>query len=63
MSCQIIDLTTIAWRFEQEQVMTIQAHISKLFHSVKNVLKNKDDALIPVMASFGKQVGNSLVIV
>ena len=41
LSGQIIDLTTIAWRFEQEQVMTIQAHISKLFHSVK---KNKDDA-------------------
>ena len=58
----MIDLTVISGRIEQYQVMTIQTHISQLFSTVKNVLQNKDNAQVSMMAAFSKQTGYSVVV-
>ena len=52
----------LAGGLEQHQVMAIEAHIPQLFSTVKNILQNKDNTQVKVMAALSKQTGYSLVV-
>ena len=61
LTCQAAHLQLISRVFEQNQVVTVQAHGSVLFPLVEGILQHADDAHVPVMGANSEHVADLLV--